>query len=264
MIVAIGSLNVEVDGIIQSRDYSQITAPEDFVAYRSNTDGIPIVVLGGLGPERAFRATTWVINEFSPKGIISFGFCGATKEYEQPGDMIVAFSVTRLMGTPFEWPDMKIINPLKPDRKLMITALTAMELSGLDFHHGKTVTISQPAITPGAKHWLGETMDSIAVDTQSHPIASLATNASIPWVSVSSVLDHWNMNFPNSIYGIGTGPKTRGMATYISQLASSPLEFPNLMRLGRSSGKAQSSLTTFTSAFMDFYAASSTEQRNQR
>jgi nucleoside phosphorylase len=259
MIVAIGSLNVEAAGIIQSRDYSPIAAPEDFVAYRSNTDVISIVVLSGLGPERAFRATTWAIKKFSPKGIISFGFCGATKENAQPGDMVVAFNVTRLMGTPFEWPGVETTDSLKPDRKLMIAARTAMELSGLDFHHGKVVTISQPAITPGAKHWLGETMDANAVDTDSYPIASLATDASIPWVSVSSVLDHWDMNIPNSMYGIGNGPETRGMAAYISQLASSPLEFPNLIRLSRSSGRAQRSLTTFMSAFMDFYAASSTE-----
>ena len=103
MIVAIGSLQRAAIGIIRSGDYSPIEAPEDFVAYKPQSDNLPIVVLGGSGTERAARATQWAIEEFNPDAVISFGFCGATKDHALSGDIVIAARVMDLPGTPFEW-----------------------------------------------------------------------------------------------------------------------------------------------------------------
>ena len=111
MIVALGSLHREAAGIIRSGHYSVVEAPEDFIVHRpvlpdtpadNTTNPFPAIVLSGSGTDRAARATAWAIEEFSPEAIISFGFCGATRDHEQAGDIVIAARVVNLPGTPVD------------------------------------------------------------------------------------------------------------------------------------------------------------------
>ncbi len=263
MIVALGSLHREAVGIIRSGDYSAVEAPEDFVAYRPeapkspdvpDAKRIPAVVLSGSGTERAGRATQWAIEEFSPEAIISFGFCGATRNHEQSGDIVIAAHVIDLPGTPFQWSFVDTTEPLGPDRTLRLVARTAVEVAGLDYHHGTVVTVSKVAKTSGVKHWLGEAMNAAAVDTETHAVAAAASGAGIPWVSILSVLDTWDFDLPEIIDRVGSGPRKRGITAYLKYLSSSPLDLPPILRLGRSSKRASASLTTFMAAFMEAHS----------
>lgn len=255
MIVAIGSLHREAAGIIRSGEYSEIEVPEDFVAYRPETEGIPAIVLSGSGIERATRATEWAIDEFSPEAIIAFGFCGATGEHGRSGDIVIAAHVIDLPGTPFEWSINEIADSLGPERTLLLAARTAVEIAGLDYHHGTVVTVSKVATTSGMKRWLGEALHTTAVDTETHAVAAAATAAGIPWISALSVLDEWDFDIPKIIDRVGSGPRERGITAYIRYLSRSPRQLPNLIRLGRSSKRSSIALTTFVTAFMEAHAA---------
>ncbi len=258
MIVAIGSLQRAAIGIIRSGDYSPIDAPEDFIAFRPESDNLPVVVLGGSGTERAARATKWAIDEFSPDRIISFGFCGATKDHARSGDIVIAARVMDLPGTPFEWSIVDDTNSLGPDRTMLLAARTAVEVSGLDFHHGTIVTVSKVATTPGTKRWLGEAINATAADTEAHAIADVASKAGIPWGVVASVLDDRDFDAPAIIDRVGSGPNERGYAAYIKYVTNNPQDLPSLMRLGKASTRAGASLTTFMSGFMEAYSAITT------
>ncbi len=183
MIVALGSIYREAAGIIRSGNYRAVEAPEDFIAYRpqAQTDRearrVPAVVLSGSGTERASRATQWAIEKFSPEAIISFGFCGATRDHEQSGDIVIAARVVDIPGSPFEWSMIDATDSLGPDRTLRLAARVAVEVAGLDYHHGTVVTVSRVARTSGMKRWLGEAMNAAAVDTETHAVAAAATNA---------------------------------------------------------------------------------------
>lgn len=266
MIVALGSLHREAAGIIRSGDYDAVEAPEDFIAYRPGFPGaaagneskripVPAIVLSGSGTERAGRATQWAIEEFSPEAIISFGFCGATQDHGQPGDIVIAARVVDVPGTPFEWSMADPNESLGPDRTLRLAARTAVEVAGLDYHLGTVVTVSRVARTSGMKRWLGEAMNAAAVDTETHAVAAAASRAGIPWVSVLSVLDAWDFDLPSINDRIGVGPRQRGLTAYLKHLLRSPKSLSQLLQLGRSSKRASASLTTFVAAFMDAYSA---------
>jgi len=256
MIVAIGSLQREAIGIIRSGDYEPVEdVPEDFIALRPVSENLPAIVLSGSGSERAARATRWAIEEFAPEAIISFGFCGATKQYSKSGDIILAARVVDLPGTPFEWSIVDDTNSLDPDRTMLLAARTAVEVAGLDYHHGTIVTVSQTATTSGTKRWLGEAINATAVDTEAHVVASIATEVGIPWTVIASVLDDQDFDAPKIINRIGFGPNERGLMAYLKHVANTPLDLPPLMRLGKSSTRASASLTVFMSAFMTAHAA---------
>jgi nucleoside phosphorylase len=255
MIVAVGSLQREAAGIIRSGQYSEIETPEDFVVYQPEIEGIPAIVLSGSGAERAARATQWAIDEFSPEAIISFGFCGATKEHGRSGDIVIAAHVIDLPGTPFEWSTDETDESLGPDGTLLLAARTAVEVAGLDYHHGIVVTVSRIATTSGMKRWLGQALNATAVDTESYAVAATANAAGISWISTLSVLDEWDFDLPKIVDRVGSGPRERGRAAYIKYLSSSPHQLPNLMRLGRSSTRASFALTTFITAFMEAHSA---------
>ncbi len=254
MIVALGSLKREAIGIIRSGDYTLVDAPEDFLAYRPESHDFPAIVLSGTGSERARRATKWAIEEFAPESIISFGFCGATKEHTHAGDIVIAARIMDLPGTPFEWSIVDDTNSLGPDRTVLLAARTAVEVSGLDYHHGTIVTVSKTATTPGTKSWLGEVINATAVDTESHAVAAAATDAEIPWVVVASVLDDRDFDFPTIVDRHDSGPYEKRITAYIKHVFNTPQDLPALLRLGRSSTRASSSLTTFMAAFMEAHA----------
>ncbi|MBT3995848.1 MAG: hypothetical protein HOF01_08620 [Chloroflexi bacterium] len=255
MIVAIGSLRREAAGIIRSGEYTAIEAPEDFVAYRSESEEYPAIVLSGSGSDRAARAAKWAIEEFSPEAIVSFGFCGATKNYARSGDIVIAARVLDLPGSPFEWSIVDDTNSMGPDRTMLLAARTAVEISGLDFHHGTIVTISKVATTSGAKKWLGEAVNATAAVTSAHAVAATASAAGIPWGVVASVLDDRDSDSPAVVDRLGSGPNERGITAYIKHVSNTPQDLPALMRLGRSSTRASASLTTFITAFMQAQTA---------
>ncbi|MEE8045553.1 MAG: hypothetical protein V3T49_01805 [Dehalococcoidia bacterium] len=259
-----GSLQREAAGIIRSGVYTTVEAPEDFLAYRPRTDESPTIVLSGTGSERAARATKWAIEEFSPEAIISFGFCSATRDLERSGDIIIAARVTNLPGTPFEWSIVDDTGSLGSDRTLLLAARTAVEVSGLDYHHGAIVTVSKFITTSGAKKWLGEAINANAVDTEAHSIATVANGEGIPWIVVKCVLDDRDFDVPAIADRVGSGPNERGITAYIKHVSKTPQDLPALMRLGRSSTTASASLTTFMAAFMEAHAAlTSVEQPSE-
>ena len=137
MIVALGSLQREAVGIIRSGDYVAVEAPEDFIAYRPehpdgqdgrSVENTPAVVLSGSGKGRAGRATRWAIEEFSPEAVISFGFCGATRDHQQSGDIVITAGVVDIPGTPYEWSMADPTDSLGPDRTLLLAVRTVSEL----------------------------------------------------------------------------------------------------------------------------------------
>jgi adenosylhomocysteine nucleosidase len=258
MIVAIGSMQREAIGIIRSGSYTPVEAPEDFIAHQPGFENFPVIVLSGSGIERSARATKWAIERFEPEAIISFGFCSATKDFARSGDIVIAARVAHLPGTPFEWSMAESTSSFGPDRTSLLAARTAVEVTGLDYHHGTLVTLSKIPTTPGTKTWLGEAIDATAVDTEAHAVASVASEAGIPWAAVSSVLDDRDFETPKIADRIGSGPNERGITAYIKHISNKPFDLPALMRLGRSSTRASASLTTFMAAFMEAHATLST------
>lgn len=267
MIVALGSLHREADGILRSGDYTEVDAPEDFLAYRpsfisGSAGALPVVVLSGSGSERATRAAKWAIEKFAPDAIIAFGFCSATRDLERSGDIVIAARVVGLPGAPFEWSIVDDTDSLGPDRSLLLAARTAVEVSGLDYHHGTIVTISKSTTTAGAKQWLGEAINSNAVDTEAHSIATVANDARVPWTVVKSVLDDRDFNVPTIADRIGSGPYERGISAYIKHVTKAPRDLPALIKLGRSSTAASTALRKFMTAFMVAVTPMSIGERN--
>jgi nucleoside phosphorylase len=255
MIVALGSLQREAAGIIRAGDYAPADAPDDFIAFQPSSSDSPVVVLSGTGSERANRATKWAIEEFAPEAIISFGFCGATKDNALAGDIVIAARVIDLPGTPFEWSVINETKSLGPDRTMLLAARTAVEISGLDYHHGTIVTVSKKATTAGTKRWLGEAISATAVDTASYAVASAATDAAIPWAVVTSVLDGRDFDSPSIVDRLGSGPNERGNMAYTKHVANHPQDLPALVRLNRAAARATGSLTTFMESFMQAHTA---------
>ena len=254
MIVIVGALQREATGIIRLLDYNADDGPEDFAVYSSRSKQNPVIVLSGSGSKRASRATIWAIEKFSPDAIVSIGFCGATKEHQRSGDLIIATDVINLAGSPFEWSIPLATDAIRPNRSLMLAARSAVEIAGLDYHLGPMVTISALATTSGAKRWLGDVVGGTAFDTKSHAIAIASTEKHVPWISISAVLDDLDVNVPKIIDRVDTGPKQRGLDTYVKHLLHSPKDFPSLRRLKLASDRAKASLTTFMPGFIKAYS----------
>ena len=253
MMLIVGALQRETSGITRSLGYTTVEGPEDFDVYTPKSNQNPTIVLSGSGSERATRATIWAIDKFNPEAIVSMGFCGATKEHQRSGDLIIATSVTNLPGTPFEWSMPIKTDSIAPNKSLTLAARTAVEIAGLDYHLGPMITISRLATTSGTKRWLGNVAGALGSDTRSHAVVTAANEKHVPWVSVSAVLDDLDVNIPKIIDRVDKGPKQRGLDIYIKYLFQSPNDFPSLRRLKLASDQAKTSLTNFLPIFIKSY-----------
>lgn len=250
MIVAVGSLQREVTQITRAGDHTSFEAFEDVVAYRPEDTEHPAIVLAGSGIDRARKATEWAIDEFNPEALISFGFCSATRENQEAGDIVIADQVVLLPGTPFEWTKESVVEPHSPDRGLLLSARTAVETGGLDYHHGRIVTVTKLTTTGGTKSWIGKTIDAAAVNTSSHGVVSAATKVGVPWVAISCVLDRFDQLAPKIVDREGAGPRERGISAYARHLFRNPSDLPELIKLNRASAQASSSIKVFFDEFI--------------
>ena len=254
MIAIVGALQRETSGITRSLGYRVVEGPEDFAVYTATSNQTPPMIVSGSGPERASRATEWVIDKFNAEAKVDVGFCGASQEHQRSGDLIIATSAINLAGTPFEWSMPIASDSIDANRSLLLAARAAVEIAGIDYDIGPMVTISSLATASGTKRWLGETVGATAVDTRSHAIASTAAERNVPWISVSAVLDDMNVNVPKIIDRVDAGPKQRRVDIYIKHLLRYPKDFPALRRLKIASDLAKTSLTNFMPAFIKAYS----------
>tara|TARA_Y100001934_G_C12380335_1_gene792000 strand:+ start:5546 stop:6325 length:780 start_codon:yes stop_codon:yes gene_type:complete len=249
MIIAIGSFQREANRIIRSRNYLPIDSPEEFLAFESKSSEIPVIILSGSGAPRASHATKWAIENFSPEGIISFGVCAATKELIRSGDIVIASDVIELEGPPLEWSMEIEKDALEPDRKMLLASRAAVEISGLDYHQGTIATIPQIVTGESIKHWLGQTINSTAIDTESYAIASISHQSKIPWLAISAVVDDVHFNTPSTARRIGIGPNERGVKTYLRHVTNTPRDLLAIIQFNRYKNRADASLETFMLSF---------------
>ena len=251
MIIAICSFHREANRLIRSKNYLPINSPEELLAYESKSSEIPVGILSGSGTTRASRATKWAIENFSPDAIISFGVCSATKELLAPGDIVIGSDVIELPGSPLEWSIAIKKHPIEPDRTMLLASRTAVEISGLDYHQGTIATMSQIATSKSIKRWLGETVNSTAIDTESYAIASVSNQAEIPWITISAVVDDVHFNAPSISRRIGIGPKERGLNAYLRHITNTPRDLPAIIKVNRYKNRADASLETFMLSFSE-------------
>jgi len=251
VIAAVAALKEEVAGILRAGSFRPLDAPGEALAYRGSVaSGDVVVLLTGTGAPRADAATSWLFSTHRPQVALSLGFAGGTKDSLVAGELILATEIAHLEGTPFDWRPDSAGEPLLPDPAWLGRARRTVELAGIDFRHGRIISLPIVAKTPGLKRWIGETCGATAVDMESYSVGEAAREAGVPFVCVRAVLDTVDADLPGVVTEMEGKPSGGRLLPVLGHGIRHPGRLPSLARLGRATARARRSLTAFTVAFM--------------
>lgn len=145
-----------------------------------------LLILTGIGMERARRNVDWALKEYPIHLIISTGCGGALDEKTKAGDILVCDQMkcgeTNEPGIPTD-------KGIESDPDLVKAAMQCGHNHHYSVVKGHGVSINQVCLTPQSKSDLGRQFDCGEVDMESYWIAQKAAEKNIPFIAVRSISD---------------------------------------------------------------------------
>ena len=151
-----------------------------------------VVVRSGLGMEKAFLASQWLVAE----GVVALGVSGVSGGLDpklQPGDLILADSVIQENGTTCKqvW---------KGDSEFVEIVYAALMSKGIPAYRGPIITVRKPVLSPQNKKALFTKTKALAADMESAAVAAVANNAGLPFFALRTVCDAATRTIPIEIF----------------------------------------------------------------
>lgn len=185
------------------------------------------IVESGPGCARARRATMALLNGHSPQWLISTGFCGALVKGMKVGEIVVSNQITTTTN----------------DELTVDIGMTSDSARGL--HVGRTLTIDHIVSQVGEKQALAEQTKAIAVDMETHAIASVCRERKIRFVAVRAVSDDLSEDLPPEILSVLGDTGAVRFGAVIGALWNRPGSYKDLWRLRTNAMLAGDHLASF-------------------
>ncbi len=150
-----------------------------------------VVVVTGMGPERAAHATRFLLQQYPITHLLSTGYCGALNATMKSGDAVVvkSFASSFNGGKGFE-----------SSPELVQQAQNVLTQQKINFHVGRLLTSATPIFSSEQKKKFAEKFESIAVDMESYSIGETVSqfHKEIPFITVRFIFDELSDVLPES------------------------------------------------------------------
>jgi hopanoid-associated phosphorylase len=184
------------------------------------------VIIGG-GQARRLEAELYAALAAGAVGVLSFGLCGGLAQSLRVSDIVIAKAViTDGQTIPADPAWVERLSAALPEAK--VGALAARDEMAPDVK---------------AKAELGRATGALAVDMESHIVATLARRHGVPFAVLRAVSDTASHTLPDAArVGLGADGKPDLLAV-LRRLSADPRQMPALIRTGRDAGKAHRALS---------------------
>jgi adenosylhomocysteine nucleosidase len=145
-----------------------------------------LLVLTGMGKEKALQAARWAAARDSIELMISAGFGGALNKSTQTGDVVV---YSRLRCGEMNGQALSPSATLNCDAGLVDLAMQNALNSGIRAIKGAGVTLDAVCSSAGQKAWNGQKYAADVVDMESYWTGKIAAEKNIPFLAVRSIFD---------------------------------------------------------------------------
>lgn len=142
--------------------------------YGLTVQGEPVVLaISGAGAENACRAAQGLVRQFPLRGLVSVGFAGGLSESLQPGELVLAHSVTEEQS----------------QERFICDEMLLPVASG---QRGGLLSVSGVINSAEQKRRLGKHWGALAADMESAGVARAAREAGLSFGAVKSITDASN------------------------------------------------------------------------
>jgi hopanoid-associated phosphorylase len=159
-------------------------------------------------------------------GLVSFGVAGGLHPDLQPGDCIVASAI--LSGSS------RLLTDPRWSQNLIDRVPDAMP--------GLLAGVAAPVATAEAKRALHQKTGAVAVDMESHIVASVAAKHAIPMAAIRVITDPAGRALPQSAIGAMRPDGTTDFAAMARLLLRNPWELPTILRTALDARAARATL----------------------
>jgi len=189
----------------------------------------PHIVCTGARSGRATVLSRFLIED-GCDALLSFGMAGGLVPELRAGDVIVADAIVT--------PDQERLIPNPRWRQLISDSLIGKH----KVISGTLAGVDQAVLTPAAKSQLHHSTGCLAVDMESHEVASVAQQANVPFLAVRAVSDPADQAIPAWMASLIGENGQLQYGKVISGLISHPGDITRLPRLSRDSRAALEAL----------------------
>jgi adenosylhomocysteine nucleosidase len=206
------------------------------------------VLRSGMGPERATRAASWLVQHFSLHSLLSVGFAGGLQEGLGTGAALVPQQI-RCWPVPAAAMAPPGDRVLAPDARLAHLAALAAQQAALPLHYGTLLSVATVLPEAAAKAELGQRSGAMAVDMESFSLAHIASAHALPFMVLRTIFDacHDPLSFPVQQLTTVDGVVPPGRV--LGYLALHPQTLVHLLPLWKKARRAGHGLTAWLSHF---------------
>jgi hopanoid-associated phosphorylase len=186
----------------------------------------PMIFAAAGQPKIAAQVAKRMIDE-GASGLLSFGIAGGLDPSLGPGVVVVATQVVR--------PDGKAIDCHEP-------WISKLLVAGAGFDSGPILGSDDAVMTTARKAALYREYNCLAVDMESHAVATVAQKAGVPFIALRAVGDPAGRAIPPAaLAGLSPDGRTRALPV-LAALMQRPKDAAALIRLARDTNAALASL----------------------
>jgi adenosylhomocysteine nucleosidase len=166
---------------VRSHDHHERAEPSPFPVYQYKTaPGRLTVVQTGIGQRRAAHGARWLVRQFSPCALVSFGFAGGLNPQLRRGTLVI--------GTALIADDSSRV-VAEAQHRLIDQFQTAAEAEGLPVQQGSIVTTERVVADTASKAAFWRQSGACAVDMETAGVVQVAREVGLPWGALRAVVD---------------------------------------------------------------------------
>jgi adenosylhomocysteine nucleosidase len=173
------ALGIEAAGLTDRMKNKRQTKAAGFTVWQGDLDGRPIIVaVSGVGRAKAARATQAIIDAHRPAIVVSAGFAGGLDPAINRFGLVIPSSIAC------------------EDAEAIETSLPAIKLPEGKAHTGGIVTVDRIVHSSVEKLALGTKFSALAVDMESHSVATVCQRAKVAFMGLRVVSDPVDEKLP--------------------------------------------------------------------
>ena len=185
------------------------------------------IVESGMGAARAARATEALLDAHAPRWIVSTGFCGALVPGMQIGQIVVANQITTPAG----------------DERIIDVGMSSDEKRGL--YVGRLLTVDHMVRSIAEKKSLAEQTGAIAVDMETHAVATVCRDRKTRFLAVRAVSDDMSADLPAEVQSLVGETGAVRIGAVVGALWKRPGSYKDMWRLREQAMTAGEKLANF-------------------
>jgi adenosylhomocysteine nucleosidase len=206
-----------------------------------------LMVLTGVGRERAQKAVELALEKYPITSLISTGFGGSLNCKTKAGDIVVC---SRLGCGEEPMGELSSNRSVESDSALKSACVKSLNETGLRFIIGNGITMPLISQTPESKSELGKKFTADIVDMESYWIGQIAIENKLPFIAVRSIFDSLEDDLSPLEQIISLEGKIK-VIPFLSGVISHPGRIKNIAHYAGNARKAKSNLATFILRFLE-------------